>query len=232
MVVFKLNVMTFNIRHGRGLDGKVNLQRIVEVIKQEHIDIVTLNEVDRMFSIRSNFVDQSSWLANELKMDFVFGPALSLKRGDYGNAILSKLPIIKHENYIFRLKPPVAEPRAILEATISVDNSFISLLTSHFSIHPILHRKQLQFFLEYSSYPCILMGDLNRGQNSRSYRKLTGKYHDCSLNNPLPTYPARGPRSRLDFIFVSKHFDVLQTRVIQSHASDHLPVVAQLAKKS
>ena len=224
--------MTFNIRHGRGLDGKVNLQRVAEVIKQEHIDIVALNEVDRTFSKRSNFVDQSSWLANELKMDFIFGPALSLKKGDYGNAILSRLPIIKHENYIFRLNPLVAEPRAILEAIISIDHSFLSVLTSHFSIHPILHRKQLHFFLEYSSYPCILMGDLNRGQNSRSYRKLTGKYHDCSINNPLPTYPARGPRSRLDYIFVSKHFNVSQTRVVQSNASDHLPVVAELTRMS
>lgn len=223
--------MTFNIRHGRGLDGKINLQRIAEVIQQEQIDIVALNEVDRTFSKRSNFVDQSSWLANELKMEFIFGPALSLKRGEYGNAILSRFPITNHENHLFRIKPLVAEPRAILEATISVDNTFLNVLTSHFSIHPILHRKQIRFCLEYSSYPSILMGDLNRSVKSSSYRQLTEKYRDCCSNQPLPTYPARRPRSRLDYIFISKHFDVTKTRVIESNASDHLPVVAELTRK-
>lgn len=221
--------MTFNIRHGRGFDGKVNLQRVADVIKKANIDIVALSEVDQAFSKRSNYVDQSRWLANELQMDFIFGPALSLKSGQYGNAILSRLPIINHNNHIFRIKPLFAEPRSILEATIYVMDKQIKVLASHFSIQPTLHQKQLRFCLDYSvTYPCIMMGDLNRKPSSSSYQKLCEKFMDCSAHQPLPTFPARNPRLRLDYIFVSNHFDVLHTSVIQSNASDHLPVIAHL----
>lgn len=228
-IIFKLNVMTFNIRHGRGGDGKVNLERVAEVIKKANIDIVALNEVDQNFSRRSNYLEQASWFASELQMDFVFGPALSLKSGHYGNAILSRLSITKHENHIFRIKPLLAEPRAVLEASISVANGQINVLTSHFSMHPSLHRMQLLFCLEYShSSPCILMGDLNRKPSSRSYRQLVEKYLDSCVDQPLPTFPARKPRSKLDYIFTSNHFDVVATNVIQTNASDHLPLWAQL----
>ena len=34
--------MTYNIRHGRGIDGKVDLGRIAEVIAARDPDVVTL----------------------------------------------------------------------------------------------------------------------------------------------------------------------------------------------
>jgi endonuclease/exonuclease/phosphatase family metal-dependent hydrolase len=40
-------IMTYNIRHGEGLDGKIDLLRIAEVIKREGADIVALQEVDK-----------------------------------------------------------------------------------------------------------------------------------------------------------------------------------------
>ncbi|MFN7252838.1 MAG: endonuclease/exonuclease/phosphatase family protein [Anaerobacillus sp.] len=217
--------MTYNIRHGRGLDGKVNIQRIADVIIKEDIDIVGLNEVDQVFSRRSNYLDQGRWLANELQMNFAFGPALSLRSGQYGNAIFSRFPLTKHKNHLFKLIPPIAEPRAILEAAISIENISIIVITSHFSIQPFLHRRQLDFCLNYPNSPCILMGDLNRGPRSSTYRKLSEKYIDCSAHRPFPTFPARKPRSRLDYIFTSKHFEIIKTDVIQSTASDHLPVM-------
>jgi endonuclease/exonuclease/phosphatase family metal-dependent hydrolase len=220
--------MTYNIRHGRGLDGKVNIQRICDVIVKEDIDIVALNEVDQAFSRRSNYLDQGRWLANELQMNYVFGPALSLKGGHYGNAIFSRFPMTKHKNHLFKLIPPLAEPRAILEAVISIDNINLNVLTSHFSIHPSLHRKQLDYWLTYPASPCILMGDLNRGPRSNAYRKLSEKYIDCSAEHPFPTFPSRKPRSRLDYIFTSSHFEIVKTAVIETTASDHLPVLTTL----
>jgi endonuclease/exonuclease/phosphatase family metal-dependent hydrolase len=42
-----IRVMTYNIHHAEGLDGKIDLQRIADLIKQERADIVALQEVDR-----------------------------------------------------------------------------------------------------------------------------------------------------------------------------------------
>ena len=41
-----LRLMSYNIRHGVGLDGRLDLERIAEVINREHLDIVALQEVD------------------------------------------------------------------------------------------------------------------------------------------------------------------------------------------
>lgn len=64
-----MKVMTYNIRHGRGLDGKVNLHRIVNDIRNSGADIVALQEVDR-FNIRSKFIDQPSFLAKRTGLTF------------------------------------------------------------------------------------------------------------------------------------------------------------------
>lgn len=58
-MVIKIRLLTFNIHHGKGLDRKVNLQRISHVIKSVNADVIGINEVDKNFSNRSNYVDQT-----------------------------------------------------------------------------------------------------------------------------------------------------------------------------
>ncbi|OIJ22434.1 hypothetical protein BKP45_00205 [Anaerobacillus alkalidiazotrophicus] len=221
-----------NIRHGRGLDGKVNLKRIAELLKNSKATIIGLNEVDKYFSRRSNFVDQANWLASELNMFYVYGPAISLKWAttrEYGNALLSIYPIVQHTNNIFRLTTKIAEPRSVLEATVNVNERKLKVLVGHFSFHPTLHNRQIEFCLGTDeSYPLIIMGDLNRKPNSSSYKKMVKKYHDCSFNNNDFTFPSKKPKSKIDYIFVNKYFTVDCANVIKSDASDHLPVFSKL----
>jgi len=42
-----IRIMTYNIHHGAGIDGKVDIDRIAKVIARENADIVALQEVDR-----------------------------------------------------------------------------------------------------------------------------------------------------------------------------------------
>jgi endonuclease/exonuclease/phosphatase family metal-dependent hydrolase len=223
--------MTFNIRHGLGLDSEINLGRIAAEIKNANVDICALNEVDKCFSRRSNFIDQGKWLAEKLHMNYEFGPAISVRWGkprEYGNVLLTRYPILKNDNHIFRL--PFAEPRSILDVIINVAGAPIRVLCSHFSLHPKLHQKQVNFCFETEeTFPLIIMGDFNQNPTSNGYNKLTQKYTDCCMNQPLPTFPAQNPRSRLDYIFVSKHFDILEHSVRKTIASDHLPVTAKIA---
>ena len=41
-----LRLMSYNIRHGAGLDERLDFDRIAEVINREHPDVVALQEVD------------------------------------------------------------------------------------------------------------------------------------------------------------------------------------------
>lgn len=106
----ELKVMTFNIHHGKGMDGKVNLERIAFVIEQSGADYISLNEVDRCFSKRSHFEDQIAVIAKKLNMYYAYGPALTFtvngsgQLRQYGNGFLSRFPIESQYNHLFNAR--------------------------------------------------------------------------------------------------------------------------------
>src|SRR5690349_11106955 len=94
-----MRAMTWNIRHGLGNDGVIDLERIATVIEHCMPDIVGLQEVDHHWS-RSDRVDQTTWLANRLGMSGVFGANLFPPGGGaYGTAILSRWPVVEWANH-------------------------------------------------------------------------------------------------------------------------------------
>ena len=58
----RLRVLTFNIHHGRGADGQIDLARIARTVRAASPDLVALQEVDRNTS-RSGGQDQLKQLA-------------------------------------------------------------------------------------------------------------------------------------------------------------------------
>ena len=100
--VITLHVMTYNIRHGAGLDEVVDLDRQAKIIRDAQPDVVGLQEVDSIVP-RSGRVDETAYLANALGMYGSYGPAIPLSGGKYGVAILSKeRPLsVRIENYVF-----------------------------------------------------------------------------------------------------------------------------------
>lgn len=65
----KLKVMTFNMHHGVGLDGELNLQRVAKQIRKSGADIIGLNEVDNHYSARSHFKNQAKKLAENAEYE-------------------------------------------------------------------------------------------------------------------------------------------------------------------
>jgi endonuclease/exonuclease/phosphatase family metal-dependent hydrolase len=238
----EIKVMTFNIHHGKGMDLKVDLYRIAEVIEKSNAHIIGLNEVDKHFSKRSYFEDQISWLAKQLNMNYAFSPSLSLKPKtmskvrQYGNALLSRYPIVAKSSYLFDLISGVIEGRSLLEATIQINNQLVLVNVTHLSINPYLHKKQTDFILNRLSnysYPFIIMGDWNMMPGSRGWRKMTRETQDAWYIAGIGaghTYPSLHPRVRLDYIFVSHHFQVIKAEIFTKtpNASDHLPLKATL----
>ena len=70
-----LRVMTYNIHVGVGMDKKLDLQRIADVINHEQPDLVGLQEVDRGVR-RTEGKDQIAELAALTRMHFAFAPNL------------------------------------------------------------------------------------------------------------------------------------------------------------
>src|SRR6266550_6659404 len=97
-----LRVMTYNIHVGVGMDKKLDLKRIADVINDQHPDLVGLQEVDRGVK-RTQGIDEIAELARLTRMQFVFAHNLDYQGGQYGVAILSRFPILttdhrKYEN--------------------------------------------------------------------------------------------------------------------------------------
>src|SRR5690349_13928923 len=105
-----VKTFTFNIHHGAGSDGKLDLERTAKAIEASGAGIVGLQEVDRSFDARSNWVDQAAWLATRLKMNYVFAANLDWDplepgkpRRQYGTLVLSKYPIVDSRNSLLPL---------------------------------------------------------------------------------------------------------------------------------
>src|SRR4030095_1437701 len=96
----KIRVMTYNIHVGVGMDKKLDLQRIADVINRERPDLVGLQEVDRGVE-RTQRKDEIVELAAMTKMEYAFAPNLNYQGGHYGVAILSRFKInsIDHRMY-------------------------------------------------------------------------------------------------------------------------------------
>lgn len=240
--VLELKVMTFNIHHGQGMDKQANLYRIAEIIDRCDADIVGLNEVDKHFSNRSRYEDQISWLAKHLKMEQAFSPSISKKSKnvprirEYGNALLSRYPILSKKNQSINLLPGFTEGRSILDVLIRINEQIVQIFVTHLSLNPFLHRIQRDFIinqLHKNSCPKIIMGDWNMRPGSKGWRKITSLVQDAwhiGGKGAGYTYPSLHPRTRLDYIFVDQRIKVVETKVvtISPEASDHLPIIARL----
>src|SRR3954454_6413965 len=93
----EIRVVTYNIRHGEGMDHKIDLPRIAKVIVATKPDVVALEEVDQGTK-RTNGVDQPAEFARLTGMQAVFGHNIDFDGGRYGTAVLTNLPIRSKES--------------------------------------------------------------------------------------------------------------------------------------
>jgi endonuclease/exonuclease/phosphatase family metal-dependent hydrolase len=229
-------VVSFNIHHGAGVDGNVELDRVAGTIRATGADIVGLQEVDRHFDQRSQYQDQVEVLAELLDMHSAFGaaidldpPAGSTSRRQYGNAVLSRYPIV---SYTATPLPTgdASESRTALAATIDAPGGPLEVLVSHFSVGPDQERQDqaaaLAQMIGDTPERTIVLVDANAGPDSPTLAGLLGPLVDAwsvGSGNGY-TQPADEPRRRIDFVLTSPDLEPVSARVPDTDASDHLPV--------
>src|SRR5919106_951366 len=87
-----MRIVTYNIHKARGMDGRTSIKRIANVLKELDADIIALQEI---FSASETHAGQVETLASELELKAVFGRTRNHQGRPYGNAILSRWPIIQ-----------------------------------------------------------------------------------------------------------------------------------------
>lgn len=232
---YRLRVLSYNIHHGEGTDRKLDLQRIAKVILSAKPDLVALQEVDQKVE-RSRKLDQPAELARLTGMKVVFGSNIRFQGGNYGNAILSKLPIVRHRNH----KLPnfdKGEQRGLLEAEIQIPGEKpLLFLATHLD-----HRRKEAERVASAQYinklitdrkgdTAILAGDLNATPDSNPLKELKKQWQQ-SNTVARPTVPVKDPKRQIDYILFRPGgaWKAVETKVLQEPvASDHLPVLAIL----
>ncbi|OCA86130.1 endonuclease/exonuclease/phosphatase [Bacillus sp. FJAT-27225] len=232
-----VKVMSYNIHHGEGYDGVLDLERIAKIIEVEEAELIGLQEVDNHWSERSNFEDQAKWLAERLGMYYVYAANLDLEpatdgepRRQYGTAILSSYPILKFENHPLT-KIGNTEQRSLLEATIHVKGSLIRFYNTHLALTAAERERQIKEIVsitEVSEGPRVIVGDFNTVPESSEMQHMYIDYFDVFKDNPEPTFSASKPTQRIDYIFTSTYVKTIEAEVIKTDASDHLPITAEI----
>ncbi|PZF80475.1 endonuclease/exonuclease/phosphatase family protein [Jiangella anatolica] len=236
-----LTVMSFNIHHGVGTDNVLNLQRVADVIRTEGVDVVGLQEVDRHWGERSDFVDQAAWLADELDMHVVYGANLDLDpavpgepRRQYGTAILSERPIREWDN-TFLPQYEGHEQRGLLRARINVRGVWVTVYNTHLQHNDANERvEQAEAIDELIGEPSdsvVLLGDLNARPDTPEIQTLVDElvdtWEEAGMGDGY-TYPSEDPNARIDYVLTSGDVITRTAAVVTSDASDHLPVKADV----
>lgn len=235
-----LSMVSYNMRHGVGEDGVLDLDRIAGVIAESGADVVALQEVDNHWSARSDFIDQAAALANMLGMYHVYGANLdrdpaepAQERRQYGTAILSAYPIVDSQNIL--LPNLGGEQRGLLEATVNVQGRKVVVYSTHLQHDNTAERAvQVEAIIDhigFATMPVVLAGDLNATPDSPEMEPLLYSSTDTFTvagTGAGETYPAADPDRRIDYVLVNDHVEPVAADVIATQASDHLPVRTQV----
>lgn len=226
--------MTYNIRHARGWDGRVDLPRIASVIAAAQPDLVGLQEVDNARA-RSGSIDQAHALGEELGMTAHFAKCLEHGCEQYGIATLSRLPVQEMRQVMLPADPKrnAPEPRCALIARVAWGDVDLAFVNTHLSVFGRERAAQVSALLEHLDVDeLIVVGDFNLTPWSRPYRSLVAKLRSAA--GAARTWPARLPFVPLDHILLRGPLEVVTAGAWKQGAarlaSDHLPVVAELTR--
>ncbi len=237
-----MRIMTYNLHGCVGTDGQYDPERIMKVIHETAPDILGMQEV----RIDTN---TGSELADLIQRDypdrhFLFLKTLIDNRGKYGNALISRYPIIDHvdidlmAHMNLKIKARRPEARRAIFARLDLGSEHLWVIVTHLDLRKRVRRGQgellVDAILRYTNpkeEAVIFMGDLNEWHLPNAFlRRLDELF---SKHNIRRSFPSSCPLLPLDRIWMSSRLTQhnIQTHKSQTsrHASDHLPLYADVS---
>ncbi len=227
--MIRFRVATYNTHKSRGMDWRVRPDRIVQVLREIDADVVALQEV---------VGDQAPYLAEQLRIPHVFGPAGRFRGHDYGNLVLTRLPLAGSENHDVSVLG--REPRACLQVDVRPqDGPLLHVFAVHLGTSWFERRRQALLLAspEVLDNPQlrgrrILLGDFNEWTRGLSTRLLSERLESADLRlhaRRRTSYPGITPFLHLDHIYHDPELRLTAMRLHRTRAalvaSDHLPLV-------
>lgn len=224
-----LRLASYNIHAGIGRDRRFDAARIARVIGETGADVVALQEVEHH---RVGQLDLLDYLGQACGMATLAGPTLMRETRDYGNGLLTRLPVLGVRRV--DLSRGGREPRGALDVVLDCAGRRVRVIATHLGLKPLERRQQTQALLalleDGDEDVSVLAGDFNEWLLwGRPLRWLHRHFA------PVPhrrTWPAGLPLFALDRVWVAPQGALRSLRAHRSalarQASDHLPLVAEL----
>ncbi|CAM3923788.1 hypothetical protein D3C77_107570 [compost metagenome] len=243
--VHTLRVLTVNAHKGFSpLNRHYVLPELREAVRSEDADLVFLQEVlgsHRHHGLRHrnwSDVPQYEFLADSLWPVFAYGRNAVYPEGEHGNALLSKYPILRHDNLDVSVHG--SEQRGLLHAVLALPaDTELHTVCVHLGLDERQRRRQLHLLCELlhslpGDAPVIVAGDFNDWR-----QRADGVLAECGLHEvfsqahgrPARSFPARWPLLCLDRIYLRNaraHAPKVMARKPWTHLSDHLPLAVEV----
>ncbi|MDA8364099.1 MAG: endonuclease/exonuclease/phosphatase family protein [Gammaproteobacteria bacterium] len=241
----QLRIVSYNIHRAIGIDRRFRLDRIATILGHMRPDVALLQEVDSG-APRSGGLDLARELADLLGFPYyAVGHNVDLRKGRYGNATLSRFPILRERNIDLTIDS--RKRRGCQHTRIQAQKQaghahVLEVFNLHLGLSARERRRQIGLLLrshEFANldqtHACLVGGDFNdwRSQLPPIFTEELGfqcaTSHSSGHRNPMRTFPAFSPTGGLDKIFFRGRFRLLDARTchlrLSRVASDHLPVI-------
>ncbi len=231
----RITAMTYNICSGHNLRREQDIGFAAAVIRQVQPDFCGVNEV-RAFTKDAPY-DQADALGRLAGYYPVFGRSIDVAGGRYGNAFLTRRPLLEREVIDipdrFAEGAKRVEHRTLLRCVIALDGAPVTVFSTHFGLTDMEKQSAVETALAAAARetnPVILMGDLNMQPDDAILRPLLGALRDTAEGRAEPlTFPSDTPSVKIDYILHSDGFTTLSLRSPDTQNSDHRPLIAELA---
>ncbi len=234
----EIRIVSYNIRHGRGMDDSVDLARTARVLRALTPDIVGLQEVD-VGVARSGRLNEPAVLGELLSMRHRFGAFMQYQGGQYGLALLSRFPILAARSIEL---PTGNEPRVALIADLQLPArspgtvaDTISVIVVHFDWvaddgFRYAQASRLTSSLDSLEHPYLLLGDFNDEPVSRTLSLFRSRAAEVGKEaGSRLTFSSTNPVKEIDFVFTAPALrwrHLVARSIDEPAASDHRPVLA------
>lgn len=243
-----LTVMTVNIHKGfTSFNRRFILPELREAVRKVGADVVFLQEVLGSHELNESRIPgwprepHYEFLADSIWPDVAYGCNVAAPRLHFGNALISKFPIVHQKNHDVSIAGP--EKRGLLHCALAVPGqpTEVHVICVHLGLRESHRLQQLDLLIELarrevpSDAPLVVAGDFNdwRRRAHRILEKKAGlrEIFVQAYGTSAKTFPARMPVLALDRIYVrnaSSHLPVVLPRKPWAHLSDHAPLVAEI----
>lgn len=222
----RIRVATYNVKHFTMTDH--TFDAFAEEIEKNGVEVIGLQEVDYCTS-RSNGINEAKQLAEKLGWYYKFSPALAIKGGYFGHAILSKYPIESFDTVELSYQQGFNfESRSMGHVVIDVNGFKLNFLNTHLchenEDNRIMQLKDIAAYVKNLDN-FIITGDFN----TNNYPLFSVIENSKLLNgNPaeFPTFPAKN--TGIDNIIISLNFKNERPKISLSEISDHRMLYADV----